>query len=242
MISYNALLPNGDRPVVWLPSTYRTDGTGKPGVVCLPGTGTTWNAVYAPSVMLRIAQALTSAGFPCITSDIGVDEFGNPRARSGIDAAIAFAQRDGINVRPGPVHLHGFSQGGGSALSWAAANPQSVLSYTGVCPLVDLNILAETGGTSKTFLDNAYPPAYVEGTHGAENNPQTLADAGKFGSLPMTLCTSSNDAVIPAARVATFAATVGASATTVNLGPVGHDNSVPNLPASIAALLGRIGA
>lgn len=241
MISFNKLLPNGDRPVVWLPSNYKFKA-GKPGVVMLPGTGTSWEAVFAREVMLNIAEVVTDQGYPLITSDCGVDEFGNARARSGIQAAIDYAQSSEVGVAPGKSHFWGFSQGGGAVLSYAANNPSQVISVGGVCPLVDMNILVEAGGSSKQFADNAYPPAYSEATHGQQNNPQTMAAAGRFDGMFMILCSSSNDGVIPPVRVQTFKDTVGDSAFLVDLGPVGHDNSVPNTDTAIAALLAQIGS
>lgn len=241
MISHNRLLANGDRPVVWLPRNYRGD-TGKPGVVFLNGTGTSWNAVYYREILLNIAEALTDAGYPLITTDAGIDEFGNQRARDGVDAAVAYAQSTQVGVRAGRFHGWGFSQGGGTILSYAGNNPTKMLSVGGVCPLVDLNILAEAGGQSKTFLDAAFPPAYNQATMGAANNPQTMAAAGKYAGIPVTVCGSSNDGVVPPARVQTFRDTVGGNAKYVNLGAVGHDNSVPNLPAAVSALLDNIRA
>lgn len=241
MIAYNKLLSNGDRPVIFVPSNYRRD-TGKPGVVVLPGTGAPWEAAYDRGVLLNIAEALTTMGYPVITTDCGVDEFGNQRARDGIAAAIDWAQSQQIGVRSGKVHGWGFSQGGGSILSFAGNNPGRMLTVGGVCPLTDINVLVQQGGTAKQFADNAFPPAYSEATHGAGSNPQTMAAAGKFASLPMTICVSSNDPVLPPQSMRDFKNTVGSNCKLVELGAVGHDHSVFNLPAAVTALVAQIGS
>lgn len=220
----------GDHSVLYLPREWAGDGT-RLGVVLGAGTGTAWTAAYSPDVFLRIAEAVTDTGCAVITSEMGTDQFGNMNCQNRISALVDLLGTAG--ARTDKVALAGFSQGGGNVLAWAGNNPTRVHSVTGWAPLTDLALF-----DGEPRLEAVYAGGWDESTYGATCNPATMAAAGKYAGIPITLCYSSNDPVIPPVKVMEFGAT--ASATLVDVGAVGHDWIIPNLPASIDTLLDLI--
>lgn len=221
----------GDHAVVYLPREWVGDGT-RLGVVLAAGSNTGWEGAYSPNVLLRIAHSVTDAGYAVVTSELGGDQFGNVNCQVRITALADLLST--LGARSDKIALAGFSQGAGNVLAWAGNNSGRVHSVTGWAPLVDLEIVA-----GNPDLDAAYPGGWSEAVYGAVSNPVTMAAAGNYEGVPITVCYSSNDPVIPVEKVTGFAAV--ADAVVVDLGAVGHDNSVPNRPAAVAALLHQLG-
>ena len=119
MITYNELLANGDRPVVAKPADYNAF-PGTANALVMPGTGSSWMDAYSTPIA-PIFEAVTKAGHCALTTDAGVDQFGNERSRTGIHAAIDWAYSAPIHVRTAEFHGFGFSQAFGRATEFKNA-------------------------------------------------------------------------------------------------------------------------
>lgn len=223
---------------VALPRQWRRDGS-RPAVIVLPGTGESWDFPLNPVVAQPLIEALTDAGFPvgCATP---ANQWGNAYSRTWITAVKNYLQTS-LGAKAGKIGLVGLSQGGLNALSWAGANPTLTGAVTAYITPPDLEFAASSSGYGSS-VDAAYGGDYVEATMGATFNPQTMAEAGKYGSIPIEMVYASNDDVVPFSLPSAFKTAVGASARLVNAGPTGHSWSVTTVAGRREALVAQMRA
>lgn len=121
-------------------------------------------------------------------------------------------------VLPTKVALVGTSMGGLSSLNWAAANPSMVSCMVGIIPVVNLtDVHTNNRGGFTSAINAAYGGTYSEGSLGAAHNPNTIAAAGGFSSLPIQLWYGDSDAIVAPSTVTGFKANAGASCQAISM-------------------------
>lgn len=213
---------------LWLPTSWQA-GTSTPLVLLALGSGDNAQAIVTSSPIDTFAKAITRAGYGVVLSQYGDSQsYGNPTVRTQVGKIADFVQT-GANtfgtpyVGAGKLVLVGFSMGGMTTLNWAGniSSPTNrVKAMVGISALVDANYASQASQISA---------AYPSGINNSTDDPTTMAAAGKYAGINITMCYSSNDGVVPASSMASFVAATGA--TQVNIGAVGHTWANIALPA-----------
>lgn len=218
--------------VIYTPTEWQGDGT-ETMVLFSMGSGSNWNTCFDLGLVTPIVRAILETGAGVAVSPFGGDMFGNATAMEQMTDLADYVTGPKVNANP-ELGLAGFSMGGQNVFAWAGNNPARTAFVWGAAPLVDVGAY---DGVPQ--LEAAYEGGWDEATYGAVSNPKTMATAGKYSGIPISIVYSSNDPVVAPSTATAFVSSVGASA--INLGPLGHDWNVPNAPAALDALLDLIG-
>lgn len=144
--------------------------------------------------------------------------YGNDAAIAAVTATRTAQLQTALGCRTDKVAVVGRSMGGCQALNWARQNKAAVAAIALVCPLV--NLVDAHDRVFEAEVDAAYGThaAYLAGlpTH------DPTAYAAELAGIPIRIWYATDDTSILPAHVLAFAAAVGASCSTVSMGPVGH--------------------
>lgn len=173
----------------------------------------------------RLITSLTAAGFVVLSCDLGgVSTWGNSTVISRITDAYTYLLTQ--NVLPSKVSIFCNSMGMVSSMAWAAANLSKVAAVASVLPICDLTDVWTNNRAGLTAsINGAYSGAYSEATYGAAHNPQTMAAAGSYASLPIQLWYGDVDVTAIPATVTTFVSTVNSASCTATSIPGAHAES-----------------
>lgn len=230
-----------DNVVVYLPRLWKPNGQ-VPAIILCGGTDDAWQLGFSQNHVLPIARAVTDAGFALGWSDFGVNQYGNQNAQNRIGALRTYLQSSAVGARAGKVALGGFSMGGLNALNYAGNYPTNVMSFTGWCPLVDMQAAVDHVDILP-YVQAAYPGGWTEGVNGATTNPQTMTAAGNYAGIPIELRYSHTDGLIPLSMMQAFAnATVGTTVQITDTGAQGHSWETITNTSSLNALISQVRA
>lgn len=228
-----------ERVTIALPRLWQRDGS-KPAIILCPGTDDDYRFAYDSTIAQPLIKTLTDAGYPvaCITP---VTLWGNATARQWITDVRTYMQSLVVGARSGKIGLVGLSQGSLNVLSWAGNNAALAGGVTAYLPVTDLGFVKTSGYGAA--LDAAYGGSYVEATHGANNNPITMANANRYAGVPIDLVYSSNDPLIPIGYPTAFKNAVGSNAVLRDGGTTGHSWGVTRAaPGIVTALIAQMDA
>jgi alpha-beta hydrolase superfamily lysophospholipase len=182
--------------------------------------------------------SLASAGYIVLSCDLGgANTWGNSTHISRIGTAATYLL--GLGVLPTKIALVATSMGALGALAWAAANPTLASCIAGLLPCLDLtDIHTNNRGGYASVINTSYGGTYSEASFGAAHNPQTMAAAGSYATLPVKVWYGDSDAIATPTAATTFASTVGGSCAPVPLAG-GHAEATYGL-VSIAELVAFI--
>lgn len=190
---------------------------------------------------LALFNGIAQAGHPFLSCTHGGNNtWGNSTVISRITAAKNYLF--GLpGVDTSKLVLLATSAGMPGALAWAAQNLSLVSCAIGIIPVVNVtDVHTNNRGSFTTPINTAYGGTYSEGTFGAVHNPNTLAAAGAFGSLPIQLWYGNSDTIVAPATLPVFSGHVGASCQ-LNVMTGGHEESIVS-QVSLASVLSFINA
>lgn len=194
----------------------RLDPATPAGTACLYFWGRGNTAATLPTAYWNgIARDVAEAGFPVLSSDFASStHWGRDTAISAVDATLAAYGR-----ADEPVVLLGISMGAQLALNWARQHPERVQAIALVTPAVDVeDIRANNRNGYAAEIAAAYTDNTGWQAARATHNPADYA--AELTGVPIRAWYSTDDAVISAGTVTSFASAAGGD--TVSLGAVGH--------------------
>lgn len=144
-------------------------------------------------------------------------------------------------VLPTKIALLGTSMGALASLVWAGANPSIASCVVGVIPVANLtDVHANNRGGFQAAVNAAYGGVYSEGVYGATHNPDTMAGAGAFSSVPTQLWYGDSDSIAVPGAVTGFKAKAGSNCEIHQMSG-GHAESIVS-QVSLASVLSFIAA
>lgn len=221
----------GEGSVLMTPKVWRANGT-VPGVIYMHGATNTEVQMLdgGPDSVRPVLAGLARAGLPVLGVYGAGDSWGNAACLTLMAEAISYLQTT-VGAKAGPVVLTGGSMGGLAVQNYARANPTQVLCMVGMVPVSNLDdIRSQNRAGLSGSVDLAYPPSYLEATHGAQYNPHTYAAIGLAGINYRAYYSTEDPIVIPQTVIETVAA-AGPLASAV---PMVGAHEVVNLPADDA--------
>ena len=201
----------------------------KRGILYVHGreSGTTSGAVAWQAYVERttLFLRLAAAGFVVLSCDAGGNAtWGNNTAISRLTDAKTYLLT--LGVSPTKIATLATSMGNLNALAWIAANLSLITCHVGIIPVCDLtDMRTNNRGGFQSEIDTAYGGTYSEASLGATHNPQTIAAAGGYGSLPIQLWYGSTDTTAPGAQSTALKSAVGASCSATSM-VGGHSEAI----------------
>jgi dienelactone hydrolase len=197
----------GARPVLYA-HAYNTDG----GSV---DTG----ASYWDFVPERLGATLAAGDFA------GPATFGVDAATDAMEACRVAVSGGGGRVGGGIANdkavIYGGSMGTTAAMNYARRFPARVACVVAVLPVMDVeDVRANNRSNLAAPIEAAY--GGLAGWNAARPTHNPIEFAASLAGVPMLLCYSTNDPIALAGFVASFAAAVGPSCTTLSMGAAGH--------------------
>lgn len=226
-----------DTVALALPYGFKGDGT-KVGVIGTHGAGSWYHQWLSPPGSQTVAigpfnvfRECLRRGIPFITTDAGgVNTFGNDTALTSVTNAFNHLVAQGCH--PSRVMLAGVSMGNLVNMSWARANLSKVAAILGMIPAMNITAAhAENRGGYTASINAAYGGAYSEAVYGATHNPATFK--AQLAGIPFKAFYSTNDTQVLPAEVLDVVAGIGASASAVPMGAVGHLSDAVDAQAAV---------
>lgn len=225
---------------VWVPYNWAGDGT-KRGVIYCHGAGSTVGGGTDPAAepgQFAYISAAAAAGYPVFMADFGGNAWGNAALRALIADAKTYLQGT-VGAKSGTVLMMGTSMGGLNCLSYAGNNLSSVAALAVVGPVSDVqDIVTNDRGGLASSVNAAYSGGYSNATYGATCNPTVMAANGNYGSLPCKFWYGNSDAICVPSTITGLAASIGASASAVQITGGHAESTWANVPpADVVAFL-----
>lgn len=173
-----------------------------------------------------VAQEIVRRGgaqmfFDCVDGKT----FGNDTAITRVGQAWTYG-RAAFGTKSDKLCLYGSSMGGLPLLNWALANLPSVACVALVIGATDLRDMHDNGRGASIGIDltAAIETAFggLAGYNAAATAHNPAEHASSFAGIPIRIWYSGNDPVVVPSTVTSFVAGVGASASAVNMGNLGH--------------------
>lgn len=172
----------------------------------------------------QLISSIASAGYTVVSADLGGNAtWGNATALARISSARNYLLTQG--VLPDQIAIIAASMGALNALCWIAANPGLASCFIGLLPVVNLtDVHANNRGGFRGTINAAYGGTYSEAANGATHNPATMAAAGKYLGVPMSLYYGESDSIVLPTTVSAFAGSAGVTCIATAI-PGGHAES-----------------
>jgi hypothetical protein len=162
--------------------------------------------------------------------------WGNTTSLSAFTSTLPNIE-DHLGTNPDDLIIIGGSAGHARAVNWAKANPGKVRAIIGLGPVSDLTDMVTNNRGGHAASINAAYSTWNPGTHGANNNPVTIASSGALNGIDYKTWYCEDDAVCVQATVEALIAAIPDAQSHEVRGGLHNGEYHPTLAGDIVAFI-----